>query len=77
MWQQRILLGARETVQLINKEERLLAVFTTLDRRGDRLANLGHTVACRGEARGYRLQRRRDHSGECRFATPWWSPEQE
>ena len=52
MRQQGILLRSRETMQLVNKEERLLAVFAALDRRGNRLADLSHAVACCGEARG-------------------------
>jgi hypothetical protein len=77
MWQEGILLRARETVQLIDKEERLLAVFTAFDRCGHRLADLGHTVTRCGEARWDRLQGRGDDGSECRFTTPRWPPEQE
>ena len=55
MWQEGVLLGAREPMQLINKEKGLLTMFTTLNRCGDGLAHLGNTVAGCGEACGDRL----------------------
>jgi hypothetical protein len=56
MWQEGILLSSREAMQLINEEEGLLSVFAALDRRCDRLADLGNTIARCGEARWDRLQ---------------------
>jgi hypothetical protein len=52
MWEKRILLRATESMQLVNKEERLLAVCAALRRSGDRLAHFGHAVTCCGEAGG-------------------------
>jgi hypothetical protein len=46
MRQQRILLRATESVKLINKEERLFTMRTTLSCGGDRLSYLSHTIAC-------------------------------
>jgi len=52
MRQQRILLRAAESVKLINKEERLFTMRTTLSCGGDRLSYLSHTIACCGETGG-------------------------
>jgi hypothetical protein len=52
VWEERILLRAAKSMQLINKQECLLAVRTTLRRGGDRLAHFGHAVARCGETGG-------------------------
>jgi len=52
MRQQRILLRAAESVELINEEERLLTVCATLSCGGDRFSHLGHTIACCRETGG-------------------------
>jgi hypothetical protein len=77
MWQQRILLRATESVELINEEERLLTMRTTLRRCGDRLSHLGHTVACCGEAGGNGANSGGNDGRKRRLAGAWWPPEEE
>jgi len=75
--QQRILLRATEAVQLVDEEERLLAVGATLGRRGDRASDLGDTVARGGEARRHGAHPGRDHRREGRLSAAGWPPEQQ
>jgi hypothetical protein len=76
MRQQRILLRAAESVELVNEEKRLLTMRTALRRSGDRLSYLGHTVARCGEAGGNGANGGGNDGRKRRLAGAWWPPEE-
>jgi superfamily II DNA/RNA helicase len=77
MRQEGILLRATKAMQLIDEEERLLAMRAALDCCCNCLAYFGDPIACGREARWHGTHRSSNHGGEGRLPTPWWPPEKE